>query len=73
MHSCSQEGKQKKLFQNHFKLMFNKYNKQCKEYERHFNSYFYKKSKLYKVCNDSKIICLLILWLILEIETPKSN
>jgi len=42
------------LFQNLFKLMFNKYNKQCKVGEGHFNSYFYKKSKLYKVCNDSK-------------------
>jgi hypothetical protein len=40
------------LFQNPFKLMFNKYNKQCKADERHFNSYFYKKSKFYKVCND---------------------
>ncbi len=34
--------------------MFNKYNKQCKVGERHLNSYFYKKSKFYKVCNDSK-------------------
>jgi len=42
------------LFQNPFKLMFNKYNKQCKVGERHLNSYFYKKSKFYKVCNDSK-------------------
>ncbi len=44
----------KKLFQNSFKLMFNKYNKQCKVGERHLNSYFYKKSKFYKVCNDFK-------------------
>jgi hypothetical protein len=42
------------LFQNPFKLMFNKYNKQCKVGERHFNSYFYKNSKFYKVYNDSK-------------------
>jgi hypothetical protein len=42
------------LFQNLLKLMFNKYNKQCKVGEGHFNSYFYKKSKFYKVCNDSK-------------------
>jgi len=42
------------LFQNLFKLMFNKYNKQCKVGEGHLNSYFYKKSKFYKVCNDSK-------------------
>jgi hypothetical protein len=42
------------LFQNPFKLMFNKYNKQCKVGERHLNSCFYKKSKFYKVCNDSK-------------------
>ncbi len=34
--------------------MFNKYNKQCKVGEGHFNSYFYKKSKFYKVCNDFK-------------------
>jgi hypothetical protein len=40
--------KNKILFQNPFKLMFNKYNKQCKVRERHLNSYFY------KVCNDSK-------------------
>jgi hypothetical protein len=42
------------LFQNPFKLMFNKYNKQCKVGEGHLNSYFYKKSKFYKVCNYSK-------------------
>jgi len=42
------------LFQKLFKLMFNKYNKQCKVGERHFNSYFYKKSKFCKVCNDFK-------------------
>jgi hypothetical protein len=42
------------LFQNTFELMFNKYNKQCKVSEGHFNSYFYKKSKFYKVCNDYK-------------------
>ncbi len=34
--------------------MFNKYNKQCKVGEGHLNSYFSKKSKLYKVRNDSK-------------------
>jgi hypothetical protein len=43
------------LFQNSFELMFNKYNKQCKVGERHLNSYFSKKSKYYKVCNDYKI------------------
>jgi hypothetical protein len=38
--------------------MFNKYNKQCKLGEGHLNSYFYKKSKFYKMCNDSKsIVC----------------
>jgi hypothetical protein len=42
------------LFQNPFKLMFNKYNKQCKVGERHLNPYFYKKSKFYKVCKDLK-------------------
>ncbi len=53
--------------------MFNKYNKQFKVGEGHFNSYFYKQSKFYKVCNDYKVMCVLILWLVLEIETPKSN
>jgi len=42
------------LFQNPFKLMFNKYNKQCKVGEGHLNSYFYKKYKFYMVCSDSK-------------------
>jgi hypothetical protein len=42
------------LFQNPFRLMFNKYNKQCKVGEWHLNSYFYKKLKFYKVCNDFK-------------------
>ncbi len=31
-----------------------KCNKQCKVGEGHLNSYFYKNSKFYKVCNDSK-------------------
>ncbi len=35
--------------------MFNKYNKQCKVGEGHFISYFYKKSKFYKLCNNFKI------------------
>jgi hypothetical protein len=42
------------LFQFFKKIMFNKYNKQCQVGEGHLNSYFYKKSKFYKVCNDSK-------------------
>jgi hypothetical protein len=37
------------LFQNPFKLMFNKYNKQCKVGEEYLNSYFVKQSKFYKV------------------------
>jgi hypothetical protein len=53
--------------------MFNKYNKQCKVGKGHPNSYFHKKSNFYKVCNDLKIMCVLILWLVLEIEKPKSN
>jgi len=53
MHGHSQEGT-KQNFVNPFKLMFNKYNKQCKVGGWHLNSYFYKKSKFYKVCNDSK-------------------
>jgi hypothetical protein len=31
------------LFQNPFKVTFNKYNKQCKVGEGHLNSYFYQK------------------------------
>jgi len=51
----SQGGKKKKKrFENPFKLMFNKYNKQCKVGEGHLNSYFYEKSEFYKVCNDYK-------------------
>jgi hypothetical protein len=47
------------LFQDFFKLMFNKYNEQCKVGQGHLNSYFYKKSKFYKVCNDFKSnVCL---------------
>jgi hypothetical protein len=34
--------------------MFNKYKKPYKVGEGNLNSYFYKKSKFYKVCNDSK-------------------
>jgi hypothetical protein len=47
------------LCQNPFKLMFNKYDKQCKVGERHLISYFYKKSKFYKVCNEFKVMCVL--------------
>jgi hypothetical protein len=50
----AKKEKNKNLFQNSFKLMFNKYNKQCKVGEGHVNSYFYEKSKFYKVCNDFK-------------------
>ncbi len=42
------------LFQNLFKLLFNKYNKQCKVGEGHLNSFYFFKSKCYKVCNDFK-------------------
>jgi hypothetical protein len=53
---CMVRAKKEKRekFQNPFKLMFNKYNKQCKVGEGHLNSYFYKKPKFYKVCNGSK-------------------
>jgi hypothetical protein len=54
MHGHSQGGTKEKMFQNPFKLMFNKYNKECEVGEGHFNSYFYEKSKFYKVCNDYK-------------------
>ncbi len=48
------------LFQNPFKLMFNKYNKQCKVGEGHLNSYFYKKSKFYKCVMILKVLCVLV-------------
>ncbi len=54
MHGHSQEETKQNFVSKPFKLMFNKYNKQCKVGERHLNSYFIKKSKFYKVCNDSK-------------------
>jgi len=63
----------KHFFKNLFKLMFNKYNKQCKMGEGHLNSYFYKKSKFYKVCNDSQSNVCFNIVVGLEIETPKSN
>jgi hypothetical protein len=47
--TIAKKEQKKKLFQNPFKLIFNKYNIQCKVCERHLNSYFYKKSKFYKV------------------------
>jgi hypothetical protein len=59
------------LFQNLFKLMFNKYNKQCKVGERHLNSYFYKNQNSIRCVMILKVMCVLILWLVLEIETPK--
>jgi hypothetical protein len=54
------------LFQTLFKLMFNKYNKQCKVGKRHLNSYFCKKSKFYKVCKI--LMCVLILWLVWKLK-----
>jgi len=56
MHVHSQEGTNTILFQNPFKLMFNKYIKQCYALvsERYLNSYFYKKLKSYEMCNGSK-------------------
>jgi len=54
MHVIAKKEQNKILFQILFKLMFNKYNKQCNVGERHLNSYFYKKSKFYNVYNDSK-------------------
>jgi hypothetical protein len=61
------------LFQNPFKLMFNKYNKQCKVGEGHLNSYFYKNQNFIRCVMILKIMRVLILWLVLEIETSKSN
>jgi len=61
------------LFQNPFKLMFNKYNKQCKAGEGHSIYVFIKNQNFIRCVMILKIICVLILWLVLEIETPKSN
>jgi hypothetical protein len=60
------------LFQKPFKLMFNKYNKQCKVGEEHFN-FFLKNQNSIRCVMILKIMCVLIYWLVLEIETPKSN
>jgi hypothetical protein len=62
------------LFQNPYKFMFNKYNKQCKVGEGHLNSYFYKiKINSIRCVMILKLMCVLTLWLVLEIETSKSN
>jgi hypothetical protein len=61
------------LFQNPFKFMFNKYNKQFKVGEGHFNSYFYKNQNFIRCVMILKLMCVLILWLVLEVETPNSN
>jgi len=75
MHGHSQEKtKQIFLFQNPFKLMFDRYNKQCKVSEGHLNSYFFIKTQNSIRCiMILKVMCVLILWLVLETETPKSN
>jgi hypothetical protein len=52
--AIAKKEQNKILFQNLFKLMFNNYNNQQKVGEGHLNSYFYKKSKFYKMCNNSK-------------------
>jgi hypothetical protein len=73
MHGHNQEGTKHIFFQNPFKLMFNKYNKQCKVGERHLKSYFYNKKNSIRCVLILKVTRVLILWLVLEIETPKSN
>jgi hypothetical protein len=69
----AKKEQKKNSFQFLKKLMFNKYNKQCKVDEVHLNSYFIKKSKFYKVCNDFKSNVCFNIVVGLEIETPKSN
>ncbi len=56
------------LLQNLFKLMSNKYNKQYKVSEKHFNSYFYKIQNFIRCVMILKGMCVLILWLVLEIQ-----
>jgi hypothetical protein len=73
MHGHSQEETKQNFVSNFFKLMFNKYNKQCKVGEGHLNSYFYKNKFFIRCVMILKIMGVLILWLVLEIETPKSN
>ncbi len=63
----------KKICFKFFKLMFNKYNKQCKVGEGHLNSYFLKNKNSIRCVMILKVMCVLILCLVLEIETPKSN
>jgi len=75
MHGHTQEGTKQNFVSKPFFLMFNKYNKQCKVGERYFNSYFYKKNiYIYIKCvMILKVMCVLILWLVLEIETLISD
>jgi hypothetical protein len=48
------------LFQNPFKLMFNKYNKQCKVGEGHLNLYFHTSQNSIRCVMILKVMCVLI-------------
>jgi hypothetical protein len=61
------------LFQNLFTLMFNKYYKQCKVGKGISIHIFIKNQNFMNCVMILKIMCFLILWLVLEIETSKSN
>jgi hypothetical protein len=63
----------KMLFQNLFKLMFNKSNKQCKVVKGISIHIFIKNQNFIRCVMILKVMCVLILWLVLEIETTKSN
>jgi hypothetical protein len=61
MHGHSQEGTKQIFVSNPFKLMFNKYNKQCKVGEGHLNSYFIKNQNFIRCVMILKVMCFLIL------------
>ncbi len=69
----AKKEKNKILFQNLFKLMFSKYNKQCKVGEGRFIHIFMKNQNFIRCVTILKVMCVLILWLVLEIKTLKSN
>jgi hypothetical protein len=70
MHGQSQEGTNIILFEVNWCLINILNNALHLVCEQHFNSYFYKKPKSVM---GLKVRCVLILWLGLEIKTPKSN
>jgi hypothetical protein len=61
------------IFQNPLKLMFNKYNKKSKWVKGISIHIFMKNQNSIRCVTILKVMFVLILWLVLEIETPKSN